>query len=646
MEKQIAYSLLTVKEVSEDQRIIRGMATTPEPDRVGDIVEPMGVTFKNPSPLLWMHMHDLPVGSVTFGKPTEKGVPFEAKLPRVSEPSQLKARIDEAWESIKAGLIRAVSIGFRPLEYSVIEDTGGLRFTRSELHELSLVSVPANAGATITQIKSFDREIRAAIGKKADEPGKQPSGVSEKKTTVKLETKEKKMSLSEKLKGFQDELKAKKLKLTELAEKSVEGGETFDEADQEQFDTLKSEVEALEKHVERVEYAMTKSLEKAVPVDEKAGKSEKAADEARGKAFTSARVKSSNVKKGARFARYAMAMAAGRGSIADAVTFSEKNWGSSTPEVTEFIKAVAGTTTSATWAAPLVDQANIVGEFVELLRPETLLGKMNGFRNVPFNIKIPVQTGGSTIGWVGEGAVKPVGELAFDTITLGHNKVAGIVVLTDELARFSNPDAEATVQRDLIEQSAQFLDDAFINPANTANAGINPAAVTVGATSISASGTDFDAFLCDLAALQETFLQSNLSPAGAYLVMSSVQAARLAMFRSVMGQYEFPNLSANGGSLAGYTVVTSENVPTDSAGESIIALIKPSEILLADDGNVTLDASREATLDMNGGSSPNFNLWQRNCVGIRAERYITWAKRRASAVAYISDANYTTCSSS
>jgi hypothetical protein len=41
-----AYSILTVKAVQEDQRIIRGTATTPEPDRVGDIVEPLGVVTK------------------------------------------------------------------------------------------------------------------------------------------------------------------------------------------------------------------------------------------------------------------------------------------------------------------------------------------------------------------------------------------------------------------------------------------------------------------------------------------------------------------------------------------------------------------------------------------------------------------------
>src|SRR5690606_21260370 len=160
-----AYSILTVKAVEEEQRIIRGVATTPTPDRVGDIVEPLGVKFNNPMPLLWQHNSDKPVGTVTFDKPTKDGITFEAKLARIEEPGALKDRIDEAWQSVKAGLVRAVSIGFRALEYAFIEGTGGIRFTETEVMELSLVTIPANAEATITAIKSIDRPLLAATGK-------------------------------------------------------------------------------------------------------------------------------------------------------------------------------------------------------------------------------------------------------------------------------------------------------------------------------------------------------------------------------------------------------------------------------------------------------------------------------------------------
>jgi hypothetical protein len=36
----------------------------------------------------------------------------------------------------------------------------------------------------------------------------------------------------------------------------------------------------------------------------------------------------------------------------------------------------------------------------------------------------------------------------------------------------------------------------------------------------------------------------------------------------------------------------------------------------------------------------DYALWQHNMVGIRAERFINWKKRRAGAVQYIDSANY------
>src|SRR5688572_1812801 len=111
-----AYSLLQIKAVDDDARVISGMATTPEPDRVGDIVEPLGAKFRNPLPLLWQHRHDSPVGEAKFGKPTKDGIPFTATLPKLDEPGPLKDQVDMAWQAVKAKLVRGVSIGFRSLE--------------------------------------------------------------------------------------------------------------------------------------------------------------------------------------------------------------------------------------------------------------------------------------------------------------------------------------------------------------------------------------------------------------------------------------------------------------------------------------------------------------------------------------------------
>src|ERR1043166_7263419 len=80
-----AYSVLEVKSAKDDQRIIHGTATTPSTDRMGDIVEPLGISVPKHTPLLWQHDRDKPVGVVTFAKPTKDGMQFEAQLPHVTE---------------------------------------------------------------------------------------------------------------------------------------------------------------------------------------------------------------------------------------------------------------------------------------------------------------------------------------------------------------------------------------------------------------------------------------------------------------------------------------------------------------------------------------------------------------------------------
>ncbi|MGF6957994.1 HK97 family phage prohead protease [Paraburkholderia youngii] len=158
-----AYSLLTVRSADDDARVIEGIASTPTADRYGDIVEPLGAQYSVPMPLLWQHDHASPVGAVEFAKLTEEGIPFRATIAQVNEPGRLKDRLDEAWQSVKAKLVRAVSIGFRPLEYSYM-DEGGIRYLSWEWLELSLVTIPANADATINTIRSLDSTTRAALG--------------------------------------------------------------------------------------------------------------------------------------------------------------------------------------------------------------------------------------------------------------------------------------------------------------------------------------------------------------------------------------------------------------------------------------------------------------------------------------------------
>lgn len=150
-----AYSLLDIRSVNEEQRIIEGWATTPKVDRMGDVVEPLGITAAKTIPMLLHHDSRLPVGTVSLGVPTKKGVPFTARLPKIAEPGALQDRVNEAWQMVKYGLIAATSIGFRVLDDAVERIETGLRYMKTEVMELSLVAIPAQQDAVITGFKSY-----------------------------------------------------------------------------------------------------------------------------------------------------------------------------------------------------------------------------------------------------------------------------------------------------------------------------------------------------------------------------------------------------------------------------------------------------------------------------------------------------------
>lgn len=160
-----AYSTITVRAANDDERVIEGMATTPEPDSFEDIVEPKGAEFKLPLPLLWQHNSREPVGHVTKAKVTNGGIEIVAKFTKVTDPGRLRDRLDEAWQSVKAGLVSGLSIGFRAIEWTFLENTGGIHFTRWKWLELSPVTIPANAGAGITAIRSICAKELAASGR-------------------------------------------------------------------------------------------------------------------------------------------------------------------------------------------------------------------------------------------------------------------------------------------------------------------------------------------------------------------------------------------------------------------------------------------------------------------------------------------------
>ncbi len=643
------HSVVTIKSVDDEAREFVGIASTPATDRMDDIVEPSGAEYKLPLALLWQHDRMLPVGTILTAKATKAGIEVRGSIPKVDSPQGLAARLEEAWQSVKLQLVRGLSIGFRPLEYSFM-DNGGIHFTKWEWLELSLVTIPANAEATITSIKSFDREQLAASGKRLPTVVRigKPAGASASTTkTFKVPKPQEgnQMNIEEQIKGYKEAREAKAAEMVAIMEKSAEAGETLDAEQEEQYDTLQDEVAAIDKHLARLEALAKTSVEKAKPVEDRSGMRDRVPATAK---------KHENLAKGIEFARYVMCLGAAKGDLHTAKSIAETRFPQS-ERIHATLKAAvaAGTTTDATWALPLVEYNQFAGDFVEFLRPQTILGKfgMNGIpslRAIPFNVHVRGQTSGGEGYWVGQGAPKPLTKFDFSDAYLGYAKVANIAVLTEELMRFSNPSAEALVRDSLAGALIARMDTDFVDPAKTAAANVSPASITNGVTPVVSSGTDADAIRVDVKAAMKTFIAANITPTGGVWIMSSSTALDLSLMRNALGQKEFPDITMMGGSFEGLPVITSEYVGGDSSGSYVI-LANASDIWLADDGNVVVDASREASLQMldnptnnsaSGTATSMVSMFQTNSVAIRAERWINWQKRRASAVALISGVNW------
>jgi HK97 family phage major capsid protein len=651
-----AYSILEIKSVNDGDRIIEGIASTPTPDRVGDVVEPMGAQFKLPMPLLLDHDSRQSVGHVTFAKPTKSGIPFKAKIESTDEPGEVKDLLDKAWQLAKLKLRSAVSIGFTINAYEILKE-GGWRITEWEWLELSLVTIPANADATITSIKSIDAELLAATGQKQNGSERTvKAGASATKSTHVVKAMEAKHTMSKKttaeqISAFEATRTTKATEMSAIMEKSGEDGSTLDAQQKETYDGLADEVKEIDEHLVRLKDMERLNITKAVPA---AGADQGEASRARGGEPIRVHVRGGNVPKGIGFVRLLAArtnayLSKGQYSPLDFVK-ARPHWQSETPEVEQILKAAvsAGTTTDSTWAAPLAQYQNLASEFVEYLRPLTIIGRIPGMRIVPFLIKFPRQTGAAVASWVGQTKPKPATSLAFDSLTLDPLKVAGIVPISMELMRLSSPSAEAIIRDDLAGAIAQLVDHDFLDPEKAASANVSPASITNGVTPVAATGTAYSNLKADMKSIMANFFAENITPDT--VVMKQSTALAFSLMETSLGNPQFPGLTMDGGKFLGLNVVTSQNMDytedSPQEGDNIVFL-RANDIALADEGGVEVDVSTEASIEMSTtptdpstASVELISLWQRNLVGIRAERMVNWVKRRSAAVQYISAAKY------
>ena len=120
--------------------------------RDGDVVDPLGMRVENylRNPVvMWVHDY--------LGRSPSGGLPIGRTLALERHPDGIDVvfeflpddpfagRVENAWEK---GFLRTASIGWDSLETAPLANGRGLRHTRTELLEWSLVPVPADPGAS------------------------------------------------------------------------------------------------------------------------------------------------------------------------------------------------------------------------------------------------------------------------------------------------------------------------------------------------------------------------------------------------------------------------------------------------------------------------------------------------------------------
>jgi HK97 family phage major capsid protein len=329
----------------------------------------------------------------------------------------------------------------------------------------------------------------------------------------------------------------------------------------------------------------------------------------------------SSAPKGRDFVRAAIALAISPENPANALPYACERWGDKAAPAFLVKAAIEGGGTD-TWGENIAG-VSAVREFFEAVAEQSLVGKLAGLRRPPLNVRTVVATTSSTGYWVSQGSPKPVSKLSFSDDTLPPLKVAGLVVVTDEILRSSDPAAERTIRADMLNAVSRAIDEAFIDETSAGSAGVQPAAINYGVVPVAGTGDLAD----DLQLLFASF-GGNLETS--YFIASPI------FYASISGA-DYPNVGARGGTLVGVPAIASSACSPD-----VLTLIDPGGIAYGE-GRAEVRTGKHANVQMLSdpatGATNTVSLFQTNSVGLLAETEVNWQVVRPGSVAVLSSAS-------
>jgi HK97 family phage prohead protease/HK97 family phage major capsid protein len=535
-------------------------------DRVGDIVEVKGIALtsfrKNPI-ALWNHQSDSPIG--TWSELRKEADRLVGKLQLAAEGTS--PLIDRLRKLIEQRILRAVSIGFRALAADPLDPEdpwGGLRFTKSELLECSVVSVPANDEAlrirglrpdpADTQIflppPASPRPSAAGAGSAGRQRASAPPNPTSGGRAMPR-------SIAERIVAHQQRAAAVDAEITTINDAAANDDDrdfTTDENDR--IAVLSEEKRIAVNAIDTLTGMEAALAAKAVPFGQAQGYP---------RAHAQVATKEAPGTMIAKMATVAALAFLQQKNPADVIAERYRDdervkdcWDYTTRSAVQ----IADTLTPG-WAKELV--ATDVAAFIDDLAHVSVFAALRSRPAAPSvtfdgagSITMPRRTQGSLGGsWVGEAGVIPVLQGIIAAIALTPTKLAAITTFTRELQSGSNNQIENILRNGLRDDTANVLDIALLS-ANAAIANVRPAGILLGVAGVPSSGDTPEAIRADIAAAVGPIIAAG-GGRDIVLIVNPMAALSVNSSTTLNGNPAFPETSQ--GQLMTYSLIQSLNVP-------------------------------------------------------------------------------------
>jgi HK97 family phage major capsid protein/HK97 family phage prohead protease len=614
-------------------------------DRMGDVIEQAGWKLANftSNPIaLFGHDSSFPIGN--WKNVRVEGGKLRGRLELLA--IGFSARIDELRALVEAKMLRAVSVGFKPLDAEALSGSkvGGVRFKKQELVECSLVSVPANpnALAIAKSLQISDDVKRLIFGETADEvstvlrrgmsgePAVSPPRIGKARKMA---------TLSERIIDAQNDLNRLRDQLTDHVKE--------DNADEIVTGELADQIEQKEAVIASLKRAEGALATKAVT-------NEPAQQESR-RPFAVAAKKSDPKDLIIRSAVVQVLSHIEKRSINEVL---QARYGADESvkallDITTKAASAPATTTTTGWAAELVQTATL--DLIDTLVASSIYptlreigGKFTFGRNGVVSLPARSATPSVAGSFVGQGAPIPVRQAAFTATPLTPKKMAVITTFTREIAEHSTPDIEQVLRNAIQEDTGVAIDTVLLdtNAATT----IRPAGLRYGVTANTATnGGGFAALVADLKGLVAALITSSSGNVRLPVwIMNPVQALSISLTQNAGGDFPFA-ADLRAGTLLGYPVAQSATVPVGT-----VSLVDAADFFTATGDEPRFDVSDQATLHMedttplaigtagtpNVVAAPVRSLFQTDSIGLRMILDMNWTMRRAGMVSTVSSVTW------